>query len=210
MAKTKKYYAEIVLRDVNSRDRNRDEKLDLREIYQKLDQVTNKYARLNLFENMRMDDKSVNEQFITTFKNVAIQQNTEHNGLPYSELPAKYAALPHGKGIVEIRPVDKPDLRFIPMGNNQYKQMRNNYANRLGGYYGFFPEENRIYYVNKDISVKKVNIRLVITDASQINNDSVYPIPPDYEDIILMETTQWFLQTDQLNEDKVNDGVNLK
>src|SRR4051812_15870049 len=100
--RTRVYYAEQVLNQLQNAYPNRDWKIDLRDIYPALDNWLNAKAKDNLLESMMMNFGSrVDEQFITTFEEIVITDPANKKA-SYFQLPANYAALPNNMGIQDV------------------------------------------------------------------------------------------------------------
>lgn len=186
---------------------NADQPVDIRDVYAELDRVTNKYARLGLFQNMTLGDRNVQDNYLTTFTGVPIGFDKDQE-ICYSVLPAKFIALPHGRGIDAVFPEGGRDRELYPLPRHFRSSFRFSPASVLSGNNGFWCEGEKIYYTKKyDVSgVEKMVIRLVIASAASIDEDAPYPIDPGMESTVLDEVIAHFLGSERKPQDKVADN----
>lgn len=214
--KTKKWYAEQVLRELQNDERNIDFKIDPREVFVRLDSIVNALARESYFENWKLSGTGVDEQYITTWDgDSAIIVVDQTDGKPsYFEFPVNYADLPRNRGIDEIWPqkYSKNNHPVVIMTHRDVRLYSNNMAGNLQGRLGGYVQGNRFYFSNPDNGCKvkakygNMGLRLVVRDSSQIANDQPYPIPADKEDRIVEMLVQWFRERRDQPTDKVRDS----
>jgi hypothetical protein len=210
MVKTKRYYAERVILGLQNRYPNIDFKIDEREVFPALDDVVNGYAEKNYFDNWKFAGEGIDEQFITTFDNVTVvdQANEQPS---YFEFPANYAALPRNRGIEEIWPLkflgEGKDHSVVIMSRGDWRRYKNMQMANLQGRLGGYPEGNRFYFTTHGVKKKfgNVGVRLVIRDASQISEDAPYPIPGNYEGLVIQACIDFFYEKRMSATDTVRD-----
>ena len=203
---TKRQIAQSIQAYLSNWDIQADQQVDIRDVYVELDRVTNKYARLGLFQNMQLGDKNVGASYMTTFTVKMILDASEQ--LCYSKLPSRYINLPHDKGIDAVWPkLDRSKtLKRVPRGF--LSSFRNSPTAQLQGKAGYWVEGDRLYYTRRYDGTAEIEmcIRLVIADASAIDEDAIYPIDPGMEKTIIDEVIAYFLPNEQMAQDTVADN----
>lgn len=208
--KTKRFFAELVILSIQNDHQNIDIKVDEREVFLIMDAVVNELAAKNYFENWRLSGYGVDEQFITTWEDVAVVD--QENGNPsYLILPANYAALPRNGGIDGIYPMkwvtaDQPNVVVISQGD--YRRYKSNSACDLQGRLAGYPQGNRFYFTTCEVKKKygDMGVRLVIRDSSQIADDAPYGIPSDKENLLIATCVEWYRIKRQVPTDSVRDN----
>ena len=202
---TKAQLREQVMRYLERYDRSREERLDEREVMLRIDQETNAMAAESMLDNMNVFGDKVRSKFLTVFEDVAIEYYQPRN-VYRSKLPAQYVSLANEKGIDYVCPMQSMQDPFIPVNRAFMGLYNGNLAGDLQGQTGFWPESGYIYYTKPIIRYNKVLIRLIISDASQINDDAQYPIPPELEAELVTRVAKFFLSNPTLPDDK-NDMI---
>lgn len=210
--KTKVWFGEQVLNELQDGFRNRDEKIDIREVYLRMDALVNERARQGYFDNWKLNLQGLDEQFITTFDTVTVIDLTDGQ-LSYLTIPASYVDLPNNGGIIEIAPkkyyLQGHNNSVIIITREQWRAYNNTMAasmqNRLFGYL-----EGSKFVFGKS-GVKKqygdMSIRLAIRDSSMISDTDIYPIPADKEQDIITELVMWFRNRRLQPTDVIRDGL---
>lgn len=209
MAKTKKWYAEQVLKELENAPLNIDFKIDEREVFIRIDAIVNDLARQNFFDNWKIFGPEIDEQYITTWAEVVVTDQA--NGMPsYLTLPSNYAALPNNKGIDEIWPLKYGEYNqsVIIMSHRDLRLFQNSMANNLQLRLGGFPEGRKFIFNACGVKGKYGNmgVRLVGVNSADIANDAPYPIPSDREQLVIQTTVEWFRDRRAQPTDIVRDG----
>lgn len=204
---TKRQIAQSVLGYLSNWDIQADQAVDIREVYIVLDRVSNKYAKLGLFENMQSGDKNVGASYLTTFPQVPIVYDPVQM-LCYSVLPSRYLNLPFGKGIDAVWPSSERSATLKPVPRGFLSSFRNSPTKQLQGNDGYWVEGNLMYYTKRydGSGVVDVFIRLVISDSSAIDEDATYPIDPAMEKTIIDEVIAYFMPNEMRPQDTVADN----
>lgn len=199
MIKSKRYYAERVILGLQNRLPNIDFKIDEREVFLALDDVVNGYAEKNYFDNWKLTGEGVDEQFITTFEEVTVVDPDNENEVPsYFDIPANYAALPNNRGIDEIwtlkYQINGNNNSVVVMAKGDVRRYSNLQAGRMGGRLYGYPQGTRFYFSKHGVKAKygNVGVRLVVRDSSAIAIDAPYPIPSNYEGIVIDSVIEYF------------------
>lgn len=194
-------------------ERNRDEKVDQRDVEARIISEINRAAKLGLFESMKMDYKSVGSCYITTFRDVAVQKDPDLD-LAYCDMPAAHIELPYGKGIDYVGPMIAREKEFIPTDNhNSFRKSYSPFASletMIGYWTELGPSGMRLYF-NRDIvttdDIDKLLIRLVIVDASVINRDAPLQMDPATEADIFDRVLEHFSAVDKSGKDITNNSI---
>jgi hypothetical protein len=212
--KTKLYFSEQVLLELNSQFRNRDEKIDQREVILRMDQIVNYGAKMGIFESWNLGEKSIDDQYITTWDGrlnswLPITDVTD-NGESYFALPSNYVVLPRNGGIVRVYLEKNYFDPIAILTPSEAVTIRNTLAGNLEGRLGVYLQGSRFYFKGRqDISSKfgGAGLQLVIRDASAINDDAPYPIDAGMEDYVIRETVKWFRERKNQGADTVRESI---
>src|SRR5690349_17815467 len=100
--KTRLWFAEQILLNLQDSNRNRDEKIDVREIYPIMDNQVNQLAKLGFFENWKLGFGGIDDLYTTTFEWVVVT-DPANSGPSYFSLPVtSYVTLQKNQGIQDI------------------------------------------------------------------------------------------------------------
>lgn len=193
-------------------DRSRDEKLDRREVFAKMDQVANAYARIGRLENMKEGVFGASACYMTLFPGIKVEAHGKHQAKV--KLPATFMQISHNRGIAIFSP-GKFDEVFVPVSISFARAAAYRLGGDLEGRVGFFvsydvdgPKAIFLKPIHAcDPRLDKVDIQLAIVDSSVISDDAPYPIDPQWANDFVKEVGAWFLPKTQLPTDEVNDGV---
>lgn len=211
--KTRKFFAEQCITELQNDHPNIDTKLDERDVYLRLDAVVNELAAKNFFDNWKFSGPSVDDQFTTTFE-VTVQDRTL--GKPsFFIFPANYIALPRHEGIVEIYPlkwndVDQPAV--VVMSYEDFRKLQSNAAGNMQGRLSGSPKWPNFEFHTCDVAKKygpTFECRLVIRDSSQIADDAPYGIPADKENLVISSVVAWYRARRAEPTDSVRDNKDV-
>ncbi len=215
--RTKLYYGEQVLNELNSQLRNRDEKIDIREAIIRIDAIVNSFAKEGILLNWKRGfTNSLDEQFITRWEFLTITDPS--NGEPsYFQIPAHYVELPDNRGIDQVyfqnsfSSVKKK--YFDPVIIRNYKsvsQYRSNRAGNMEGRISCSPRNGNIVFNTGNIGATygDVGIALVVRDSSALSDSDPYPIAADQEQLIIQTAVEWFRARQGQKPDLIRDDVN--
>ena len=207
MSKTKQQYVEEVQRQLDSRGIGADTPVDDREIILKMDEIANEMAAQGFFENWQAGDQTIGEGFITTFDDVTVVDQKPNS---YVDLPAKIIDLPRDRGLVEVYPTKKADVRFIIREFRNIRRFANNPANNLDGRIGCYRTGQRLFFQANNIKERfgSISLRLAIVDAGQIGATDNYPIPANKDHMFVGKLVEWFALRGP--QDNVNDNTNTQ
>lgn len=91
-----------------------DVKHSLAEIELLVEQQLAYQMKINLFTNYKLGEQINPGQYITTFEDCPVKNNSGRNR-NYIDLPARYVDLPGGKGVWSIGPMGNDYGRYIPL-----------------------------------------------------------------------------------------------
>lgn len=211
MIRSKKYYAQRIIRSLQDAFPNADFRISEREIFVMLDDVVNSMAKQNYLENWKLYGAGVDECFITTFDGdsaLIVVDPDEGESPSYIELPAVPVALPRNGGIVEVWPLR---FEFGPvriMDHSDVRRTRRLMSGNLQGELGGFRQNLR--FVFNQTKVKKVygekfGVRLAVKDSTALSEDVPYPIAADMEDGVISAVVERFINRRMMPTDTVRD-----
>jgi hypothetical protein len=209
--KTKRWFSEQILTELNNQHLNIDNKIDERDVYLRMDATVNELASKNYFENWRLSGYGVDNQFTTTFFVTVIDRAAE--ALPsYFAFPANYAALPRNGGIVEVWPRkwSKTDQSpVVVMDHQDIRRYNSNPAGNMQGRISGCPLWPNFVFKDCGVGAKygfDFGITLVIRDSSVIAFDAPYGIPADKENYVIATCVEWYRIKKQVPQDSVRDN----
>lgn len=212
--KTKIWFAQQILNELENDKRTIDFKIDEREVFLRLDSMVNEMARQNYFDNWKLSGTGIDEQFMTTWLDIGVID--QDNSLPsYLELPARYVALPRNGGIEEIWPtryVTKNQPSVVIITHRDLRLYASNPAGNLEGRLAGYPLGfSRFYFTTCEVKKKYGNmgVRLIIRDSSVIENDQPYPVPADKEQELIAGCVDWFRARQKGGADEVRDNKDI-
>jgi len=199
---TKKQIAEQAMRILAGGHLKPDRTLDIREVMIALDQIRDKMVQISTFENIKMGDYSVEEDYLSFYENVNVTAGGEGN-LSYSVLPASVISLYNGMGIYHIGPDDDMEDAFIITKAGLPGLLSGTAALDRASKTYCWPVGDRIYYKNNSEST--VTMLLAVTSAD-IAEDADYPVPPNVENDLLEQLVKVFSIHQQQPHDELEDG----
>lgn len=214
---SKIYYAERVIRSLQNDYPNIDWKIDEREVFPFLDDAVNALAVQNYLSNWkRFGGTGVDEQFITDFPDITVvdpaDEDGELTGAPsYLEFPANYAALDKNRGIDEVYPQEVTQdnqQSVVIISHDEYRRYQNNMAGNSQGRLTAYPKGGRLVFTECGVKAKYgslFTVRLVIRDASKISDTAPYPIPANFEGLVIETVTKQFYDKRAAPTDTVRD-----
>jgi len=211
MIKTRKYYADRIILALQNGYPNIDFKIQEREVFPVIDDVVNRFAENEYFDNWRMTGAGIDEHYITTFNEIDVVDQ-EDEAPSYFDFPSNYAALPNNRGIDEIWPLKYQlkgdDHSVVIMNHSDFRRYKNMYAGKLEGRLGGYPEGTRFYFTTCGVKKKygNVGLRLVIRSSADINNSAPYPIPANREGEVIQEVIKYFVLKRMEPTDEVRDS----
>lgn len=214
MIKTRVHYGEMILNNIaGSGLRNRDERIDIREVYLVCDQIVNRLAKEGFLENWKLGFGALDELWITRFEWIT-PTDSDDEGPSTVTLPATYVPLPDGEGISEVylensfQAVTKKYFDTIMIiSAKQARLYRNNPAGNLEGRLACWPEGSNLVFNKPNIMADygRVGVALVIKSAFDISDSAPYPIAANIENQLIQEATDIFLKRQFTPSDKIRD-----
>lgn len=211
MIKTKLYYAQRVILGLQDDYPNLDFKIQEREVFPVVDDIVNRMAESDYFDNWKFTGTGLDEQFITQWDEVTVvDQNEEQPS--YFEFPSNYVALPRNRGIDEIWPLKfrqkGDDHSVIIMTHPEYRRFKSMQAGDLQGRLGGYPQGTRFYFTSCGVKKKygNVGLRLVIRSAADITDTAAYPVPANREGEVIALAIKYFVMKRTGQTDPVRDA----
>lgn len=218
--KTRLWFSEQVMNSLQDGLRNRDERLDQREVMVQIDNVVNELARTNFLENWKLGFGQIGEQFVTRWEFLPVT-DPANEGNSYFQIPSNYVNLPpNGNGgISEVyfanSFTDVKKKYFDPIiitSSRDVSTYRNNMAGGIQERLSVSVRNGYLYFNTGLVSQTygDVGIALVIKDSSQITDTAPYPIPADIENAVISKTIDFFrsrrMQPTDLTRDRVDNN----
>ena len=211
--KTKKFFAEQIINELQNDYPNIDLKLDERDVLVRLDAVVNELAQRNFFDNWKYSGPNVDDQFTTTFQ-VTVQDRTD--GKPsFFVFPTNYIALPRNEGIVEVYPLKwnhEDQSAVAVISGEDYRKLQSNAAGKMQGRLTGYPKWPNFEFTTCEVAKKygaTFECRLAIRDSSQIADDAPYGIPADRENFLISTVVQWYRARRAEPTDSVRDNKDV-
>lgn len=208
--KSKRYYAEVVLAEMQNDLRNIDFKLEERDVFVRLDAIVNEMAKQSFLSNWKLSVGGLDEQWLTRWDDVTVVD--PGNGLySYMDLPVHYADLPMNRGIDEIYPMkfqqDGKNHSVVILAHRDMRLYSNNMAGNFQGRLAGFVKSYRFTFNRSDVKKKYGNmgLSLVVRSAADIAIDAPYPIPADAENAVVTACVEWFRERVRQPKDEVRD-----
>lgn len=209
--KTKQYYAQRVILGLQDDYPSLEFKIQEREVYPVLDDIVNRMAEQDYFDNWKFSGTGIDEHFITTFDEITVVD--QDNELPsYFELPTNYAALPNNRGIDEIWPLKYKqkgdDHSVVIMTHADFRRFKSMKAGKLEGRLGGYPKGTTFEFTTCGVKKKygNVGLRLVIRSSKDISVTAPYPIPANREGDVILMTIKYFVDKRSGQTDVVRDS----
>lgn len=205
---TGRAFIETILDFFAEYNRGMDLALEERDVWPILCSITDGYAKVGLFENMKAEDPNVPEQFTITFKNIKIYRDNDFN-LCYSNLPAQPVSLPRDRGIDFVSSMRNRNNPYIICNRNSVSMISSGGKKYYeeGAVY-CWKEGTRIYY---DTSFDETNaplifMRIVSTGASSISMDEEFPVDTTLAQVVRQDVINYFLQNEKRRQDFTKDS----
>lgn len=207
------YYAEQILNQLKLPLQNRDDKIDIREVYAAMDNWLNERAKMGFFENMKLRSASqMDEQFITTFEELAITDPPAKKP-SYMTLPANYTNLPDNQGIQDVFFMNNTSKKkyFDPVLITSYRDiagMRHSMAFDNQGRLSVAPYNGKLLFSESNVGATYGNagVRLVIKSAFDIADDAPFPVPADEALSMVSDLTEYFLSRNNTGAANIRDN----
>jgi hypothetical protein len=211
MAKTKRYYAQRVMEQLQNDYPNQDFKIQERDVFPVLDDVVNKFAEKNYFDNWQYAGTGIDEGYITTWDSVDVVDG-DNETPSYFIFPSTPADLPRNRGIDDIYPLKFQDRgrnhSVVVMSHADYRRYTNLYAGKLEGRLGGYRRGNKFHFTTCGVKKKygNMSVRLVVRDASQFSITDIYPIPSNREGEVIEAVLKFFMAKRAQPTDQVRDS----
>lgn len=190
-------------------NRGMDLALEERDVWPILCDITNRYAKIGLFDNMKLgDDPNLPEHYTVNFKNQPIYLDSDFD-LCYTPLPAIPISLPNSRGIDFASSMRNRRNAYIICNRNQVPMISS------GGkkYYSegavfCWQEDGKIYYdtIFDATTNIKVFVRLAVSGANSIGMDVEFPIDPAMLQTVRDEVIGYFMKNDSRAQDLTKDS----
>lgn len=215
--RTKLLYVEEILNELRAQFKNRDLKIDPREVLLRLDEKVNEAAKAGWIENMKLRiGTGTDDQYVTTWENQTVT-DPANKAPSYIQLPANYVALPDNQGIDQIYFMNSftvPKKKYFdPVIITSFKDI-SSYKNTVGEFLeeriSCYPKNGYLYFDRGEINLKygQIGIRLVVRDASAIDDSAPYPIPAEQMASIVESLVEFYRLRLMQPQDYVRDAVN--
>ncbi len=186
-----------VMRMLSNGPRPKDSKLSERYLNEQIIQVTNSLLKLSWFNDKNQGANDINHMMIATYDDCTVLNDTVRRR-NYIELPAYPVNLPNQLGIQQVRPLTgKPvmDVAMPLIMPNELEIFRGLlYGSEvMKDQFTAEPDRKKIWFSEKgnktllQCGVTNVEVKMVIVDPSQLEEDEPFPVSANMEIDILKE-----------------------
>lgn len=217
--KTRLWFAEQILLNLQDSNRNRDEKIDVREIYPIMDNQVNALVKQGFFENWKLGFGGIDDLYTTTFEWIT-PTDPANSGPSYFSLPVtSYTTLPKNQGIQDIYfQNDFSSVKkkyFAPVLIISFKDLsayRSNMASGLQGRISCYIKNGIVYFDRGNINkvYGNIGLRLAVRDSSQILDNGPYAVPAEHEGTVINNCVAFFRARRQQPTDLIRDSNDAK
>lgn len=194
-----------IIRQYSGGEQSKDSTLDPREVSLMVLQSLNELVRNEYFENISTEGfHGVSGEYITSYS-VSVQKDTVRREA-FIIIPSPYIALPWGKGVHEISPINDRCNSYIPVINGFNSLFQGLPAGNLEKRTGFYPEKNKIFFT-KDITgqgVQKVLLKLVVAVGDDVVIDPASELSVVTKVLTLLKSRG---EQDKINDNNPNPSV---
>lgn len=198
MATSKKKLAEEIQR-IYARyadKENIDRSLDSREVKILIEQAMNRVLKAQTFERFTDGYIDIPRCNVVKYSSQSVTADASNNR-SYVDLPAIPISLPMDMGVWQVNATGSPYAAYIPIvaqdfqvmgvgysGSNQSDGINTSYLEQQVGYY---IEGRRVYFTSDISSVSTVDVHLLVNDLSQLGDNDILPLSPEYELDVIQE-----------------------
>lgn len=187
---TRNKIAEQVLDYVKvRRDRDQREILDIREVFLRMDEVANGYARIGRLEMTREGVEDIAACYLTTFPK---QKVLAGNKL---KLPTRYINISRGRGVTIYD--SKTGKILIPVTRASAQSYSNSLASGMQGRPTYYIEGEYVVFGQDMLKGPKimpeVDLVMAVVDVADIEDDVSYPIDLGVVGDFVAEVASFFL-----------------
>lgn len=184
--------ANQIERIINGGNFSSDNEIEISDVKARLDQEAAVIARIAYLQNKGAKHPHVDDQFYYTFTDVKTRRDDKLNR-DYIDLPTSHPDIPDKTGIDEIAPQQSSEYAFIRVARNKVNLYRNLRARSLAGNIGYWVQNGRAYF-DRDIRglIDVVYVRMIPGDFGDVRDNEPYPIPSNYEGLLVQNTVQFF------------------
>lgn len=197
------FFAEQVLNQVAGNGlRDRDEKIDIREVMIMVDQVVSELAKGNYLDNWKLGYGQMDEMYLTRWNGLTIT-DPGANINSYVPLPTSgYVSLPRNQGIYEVTFANDPTKvtrkYFNPIHIISQKDSityRNNMAGALQGRVSAYINGRNLVFSTSKVGATYglCNITLVVKDSSNFAETDPFPVDAAIEQTIIDRCVKYFI-----------------
>lgn len=152
-----------------------DSELDERLVRKFVTDAASLFIRNEILANKGQGERAISGQYIATFKNIDVSLDADLN-LYYSTIPVSYMVLPNDMGVFQISEMKNQFTPFNLIRSGDISIYSGKASLLEGNRIHCWNEKNTIYYVDNmaDKGITKVLMKLIVSDASNINSDAVF------------------------------------
>jgi hypothetical protein len=212
--------ASQVIRLLSAGPKTKDSKLSEAYIQTEIRQVTHKLIKGEWFASKNDNDHVVNHLYVGTYRDIEVQLDEDRNRC-YALLPCYPIALPNHLGIQEVKPQTTnvhEYVAMIPINPQELELFRSLNVGQeiLSDQWTYEPARDRVWFTERndetllDAGIEDVEMRLVVIDPAQIDENDNYPIDPALEIDLIKEVLMLHGYTTKEAADLINDSVPAK
>jgi hypothetical protein len=191
---TRNKIAEQVLEYVKTRrDRDQREVLDIREVFLRMDEVANGYARIGRLEMTREGVEDISACYLTTFPKVKVIKDDSRGS--HIKLPSRYINISRGRGVTIYD--SKTGKLLVPVTRSSVQAYANSGAAGMQGRPTYYLEGEYAVFGQDMLKGPKVmpevDVVMALVDVADIEDDVSYPIDMGIVGDFVAEVAGFFL-----------------
>ncbi len=190
----------------------RDSPFQMKEIMLSMRQLSLKFLRQQLFENLASStSKIVPSHYVATYSNLEIQTDADRE---YINIPTQYlsvnTSMGDDEGIQRVIPNSRVAIErrmMIPVPRNFHDLMGESIATFMENQWTYEVYRDKIYFNKKrgkklsQLSIKTVNVDIVVISPEDVGDDDAFPLPPEHHFDLIVQTLQLYGVSDQNAKD---------
>ncbi len=192
----------------------KDSKLNDAYIIEELRQVSYGLLKLEWYNSKNEGDNSVLPLCIATYDNVTVLNDTLRKR-NYCVKPAYSMNLPGGIGIQQVKPItgiSSKDVAMIPIQPHELELFRSLLvgAEIMKYLWTFEDDRDKLWFSKKnektliESGITRLEVKQIVHDPSQLDENDPYPIPPEMELTIIKEVLALHGYTSKELHDQIN------
>lgn len=184
-----------------------DSGVKIQELIIYISQAFSNIVRQTFFQGKAEGEEYINGSFIYTFKNVKVKEDKDLDKF-FTDLPATTVTLPHDIGVFQVSHMKDQAHAFRPVAPGFEAQTEGLAVGELEGRIGYYPEDNRIYFVNmKDTEQSEEVLVKLVAPLGSIEDEDEITVNDDIQLQIVTMAIELYTREETTPHDDQNDNV---